>query len=118
MKKRTFLLVAICLFTHVVLSQNINVLTSGNGNYWGIPAVPTQIYAENNGVGNLSTGGPAGYEAIAHANHPDGSIAFYVSGGTVYDANHQQMPNGTALLASTTNSEIEIGRKPGTQNQY
>lgn len=58
-------------------------------------------------------------EGCATISDASGALLFYTDGKTVWDRQHQVMPNGTGLLgdASSTESSIIIP-KPGAVNEY
>ena len=90
--------------------------SQGEGNNWyfgryaGITfnTFPPSVLAN----GKLSTS-----EGCASVSGKDGVLAFYTDGITVYDANHNIMPNGTGLFGdpSSTQSSV-VCPKPGTYN--
>jgi hypothetical protein len=49
-----------------------------------------------------------------------GTVLFYTDGRFVYDAGHQQMPNGilSATGASGQNQPVAIAKRPGVENQF
>lgn len=62
--------------------------------------------------GQLSTG-----EGCASVSDKDGNLLFYTDGITVYDRNHDVMPNGTGLLGNPSSVQSAIVcPKPGTWN--
>jgi gliding motility-associated-like protein len=48
-----------------------------------------------------------------------GNLLFYTNGCTVWNRNHQVMPNGTGLLeVDSLNKAVLIQKKPGSETQY
>ena len=71
------------------------------GEYAGLSfnsGVATPLYD-----GQLDTG-----EGCATISSPTGQLLFYTDGSTVYDRNHQIMPNGTGLLGDTSSTQSAI----------
>ncbi|MEQ9187169.1 MAG: gliding motility-associated C-terminal domain-containing protein [Cryomorphaceae bacterium] len=78
----------------------------------GIHFTPTGPVGDTNG--QLST-----LEGVATISDSDGDLLFYTDGSTVWDANHDVMPNGTGLTgnSSSTQSAI-ILKRPGSTTDY
>ncbi|NLP56588.1 T9SS type B sorting domain-containing protein [Lutibacter sp. B1] len=109
MKKLFFLL--LILFPSILFSQKEAAIWYF-GQYAGLDfnsGVPVPIYN-----GELYT-----YEGCATISDYQGNLLFYTDGVTVWDRNHNIMPNGTNLLgdASSTQSAIIVPR-PNNINQY
>jgi len=76
---------------------------------------------------NFNTGAPipltdglvANYEGSATASDTNGNLLFYTDGVTVWNQNHQQMPNGFGLQGnpSTTQAAL-IVQQPDNDNIY
>ncbi|NQV53060.1 MAG: gliding motility-associated C-terminal domain-containing protein [Flavobacteriales bacterium] len=82
------------------------------GQYAGIHFTPTGPVADTNG--QLTT-----LEGVATISSSSGDLLFYSDGSTVWDANHDIMPNGTGLNgnSSSTQSAI-ILKRPGSTTDY
>jgi len=65
---------------------------------------------------------PAGAMNTIHASvsvaDSMGSLLFYSEGLSVWNRNHQVMPNGSGLLGGQENQQVFTVRKPGTENLY
>ena len=88
----------------------------GEGNTWYFGAYAGLSFSTDPPTllndGHLTT-----YEGCASVSGKDGVLAFYTDGRTVWDRNHNVMPNGTGLMGnpSSTQSAV-ICPKPGTYN--
>ncbi len=104
------------ILTIVFLILPLNFWGQGEGNNWyfgtyaGITFNTSPPSLLNDG--QLSTS-----EGCASVSSKDGSLVFYTDGSTVYDINHNVMPNGTGLFGnpSSTQSSV-VCPKPGTYN--
>lgn len=109
MKKTLILSFLLCL--NLVFSQGeANIwYFGGNAGLDFNTGVATPLYD-----GELNT-----LEGCATISNPAGQLLFYTDGVTVWDRNHNIMPNGTGLLgnSSTTQSAI-IVPKPGSSTIY
>jgi len=84
------------------------------------------FFGAGNGI-NFSSGSPVlvsgspinQTEGVASISDQNGSLLFYTSGVTIYDRNHNPMPNGTGLLGdvSSTQSAV-IVQKPLSTNLF
>lgn len=102
----------------LLLALSCAAHAQGEGNTW---------YFGNNAGLDFNTGTPvlvtggmvSTYEGSAVVSDATGHLLFYTDGLTVWDRNHQQMPNGTGLLGdlSTTQSSLII-QKPGSSSVY
>lgn len=101
-----------------LLLTNLVLLAQGETDYW---------YFGNNAGLNFATDPPVALldgeidtnEGCAVISDPNGNLLFYTDGSTVWDRNHNIMPNGTGLLgdSSSTQSAI-IVPKPGDSSIY
>lgn len=102
------------LFIFLTLLSNLYGQGEGNnwyfGNYAGITFSTSPPSLLNDG--HLRTS-----EGCASVSSKDGVLVFYTDGSTVYDVNHNVMPNGTGLYGnpSSTQSSV-VCPKPGTYN--
>ncbi|MDH5598172.1 MAG: hypothetical protein OEY34_03555, partial [Cyclobacteriaceae bacterium] len=85
--------------------------TQSKGLYFNMTDnLPVQVSFPN----SMGTGGGA------VATDPwSGKVLFYTNGQTVWDANHQVMPNGTGLTGNpSSNQPAAISAVPGVPDQY
>lgn len=65
---------------------------------------------------------PAGSMNTMHASFSvadsTGSLLFYSQGQSVWNRNHQVMPNGSGLFGGQSNQQVFTMKKPGTENLY
>ncbi len=65
---------------------------------------------------------PAGAMNTMHASvsvaDSTGSLLFYSQGQSVWNRNHQVMPNGSGLLGGQMNQQVFAVKKPGADNLY
>lgn len=93
-------------------------LAQGEANFW--------YFGENAGLnfndctpqaitdGELNT-----IEGCSTFSDPDGNLLFYSDGSTVWNRNHQVMPNGQNMLGNASSSQSAmIIPKPGSSNIY
>ena len=88
----------------------------------------TNIWHFGNGAGlDFNSGSPVAisggmvytYEGCTSICDSNGDLLFYSDGITVWDRNHQVMPNGTGLTGDYSSSQSGmIIKQPGTQNIY
>jgi gliding motility-associated-like protein len=97
-------------FSYTSKAQQGNIWYFGEGAGLNFNVTPPQPLT--NGVLNTN-------EGCASICNKTGSLLFYTDGVTVYNKNHQAMPNGTGLLgnSSSTQSAIIIPN-PGDTNLY
>jgi hypothetical protein len=82
------------------------------GNNAGIDFNPAVPVAHTNG--QLST-----WEGCSSISDSAGGLLFYTDGSTVWDKNHNVMPNGTGLLGNSSASQSAVVvPKPGTYGRY
>lgn len=97
----------------------------------GIVRVQAQIEASNwffgnqmglkftQGPQNISGGQINSLEGTAAISDNNGNLLFYTDGVTVWNSNHQPMPNGNGLLGFNSSSQSAIIlRKPGSSAIY
>ncbi|MGJ8746106.1 T9SS type B sorting domain-containing protein [Polaribacter sp.] len=111
MKIYKFFLIFLLLYSNYLFSQK-------EANYW--------YFGDKAGL-DFSTGAPVALtngninteEGCATISDIDGNLLFYTDGVTVYNRNHNRMPNGNGLFgdSSSTQSAI-IVPKPNTTNIY
>lgn len=103
-----FLLACLGQFLHAQNESNIWYF----GNYAGLDF--------NSGVPvNLTDGQINTYEGSATICDVSGQLLFYTDGLTVWDKNHQIMPNGTGLMGNPSSSQAGvIVPKPGSSTLY
>ncbi|NOT90845.1 PKD domain-containing protein [Ferruginibacter sp.] len=110
--KKIFIVLGIGLicFSYTTNAQQGNIWYFGEGAGLNFNVTPPQPLT--NGILNTN-------EGCASICNKTGSLLFYTDGITVYNKNHQAMPNGTGLLgnSSSTQSAIIIPN-PGDTNLY
>lgn len=114
MKFKTKLLALFCLVV-----STANLFSQGETWRWNFGANAALNFP---GGGNpVSTPGSAmnTFEGCASIGLPNGNLAFYTSGATIWGANNVPMPNGMGLFgnSSTTQAAIIVPR-PGMANRY
>ena len=58
-------------------------------------------------------------EGCASISNSSGSLLFYTNGATVWNKQHQPMPNGTGLMGDSSSTQAAvIVPKPGSQSIY
>lgn len=117
MKKYLFYFIYLSVFLTGVLVQP-GYAQNGEGNVW--------YFGEKAGL-SFNSGTPVALtgsqlitqEGCASICDPNGNLLFYTNGITVWNRNHQAMPNGFGLLGddSSTQSGV-IVPKPGSPNIY
>lgn len=107
-----FLLVLLLSFIFTISS----FLSQGEGNNWyfgnyaGLTFNTSPPSVLTNGLLRTS-------EGCASVSSKDGALVFYTDGSTVYDANHNIMPNGTGLFGNNSSTQSSVVcPKPGTYN--
>ena len=107
-------------FFFLIISFNITIFcfSQGEVNNW---------YFGNHAAISFNSGSPVALtnsamqtnEGCATLSDASGQLLFYTDGSTVYDRNHQVMPNGTGLMGheSTTQSGT-IVPLPGSTNLF
>ncbi|MFN8230942.1 MAG: gliding motility-associated C-terminal domain-containing protein [Bacteroidia bacterium] len=114
MKFKTKLLALFCFIV-----STVNLFSQGETWRWNFGANAALNFP---GGGNpVSTPGSAmnTFEGCASIGLPNGNLAFYTSGATIWGANNVPMPNGMGLFgnSSTTQAAIIVPR-PGMANRY
>ncbi|MBT6131886.1 MAG: T9SS type B sorting domain-containing protein [Flavobacteriales bacterium] len=100
-----------------ILPVSLQAQTEADWWYFGWNAgmhfTPSGPVADTNGA--VST-----LEGVATISDENGNLLFYSDGSTVYDANHDVMPNGTGLQgnSSSTQSAVIIKRPNSTTDYY
>lgn len=102
--------IGLTCFSHTTKAQQGNIWYFGEGAGLNFNVIPPQP---------LTNSAMFTMEGCATISDKRGSLLFYTDGETVYNKNHQPMPNGTNLLGnkSSTNSAIIIPN-PGDTNLY
>ena len=111
MKQLTLILFTFLLNIHLLTAQN-----QANNWYFGVTAGltfnTTPPSALTDGVVNTA-------EGSATMSDASGNLLFYTDGITVWNRNHQIMPNGTGLLGDPSAAQSAIiVPKPGSQTNY
>jgi gliding motility-associated-like protein len=108
---RSYLTLLLICFSMIGLAQ-------GEANHW--------YFGENAGL-DFTSGAPVAVingqlntkEGCAVLSSSAGQLLFYTNGVTVYDRNHQVMPNGTGLMGNyDTTQSATIVQKPGSTNLF
>ncbi len=83
------------------------------GNYAGLD------FSNGGSPSALTNGSLNALEGCASMSSPEGELLFYTEGDTVWQRDHQVMPNGTGLMGhnSSTQSAIVVP-KPGSEGLY
>ncbi len=91
-------------------------IAQGEGNNWYF-GVYAGITFNTSPPSLLNNGKISTSEGCAAVSDKDGNLVFYTDGSYVFDANHNQMPNGSGLYGnpSSTQSSV-VCPKPGTYN--
>ncbi|MFD1551006.1 hypothetical protein DNU06_04605 [Putridiphycobacter roseus] len=107
------------LFLLFIFLTSLTAKSQGEGNIW--------YFGQNAGI-DFNSGAPVAlsnsamltYEGCASICDQNGALLFYTDGSTVYNSNHQIMPNGMGLLGngSSTQSAIIIKKPSSTSNYY
>ena len=105
------------LYILIILSSS-NLFSQGEANIW--------YFGENAGLNfNYCTPFPLGdgklntLEGCSSFSDPDGNLLFYSDGITVWNKNHESMPNGKDLLGDPSSSQSAmIIPKPGSTSIY
>ena len=109
---RHFLLIIFCLTTISMFSQNESAIW-----YFGYNAGLDFNTGDDPSV--LLNGQLITKEGCATISDANGSLLFYTDGRTVWDRQHQVMPNGEGLLGHSSSTESAlIIPKPGNSNSY
>lgn len=59
------------------------------------------------------------FEGCATVSNATGQLLFYTQGDTIWDRNHNVMPNGTGIMGHTSSAQSSlIIKKPGSSNIY
>ena len=66
----------------------------------------------------LTNGKTHSYECSAAMSDASGNLLFYTQGDTVWDKNHNIMPNGTGIIGNTSSTQCLIIKKPGSVSTY
>lgn len=66
----------------------------------------------------LSYTGLSGFEAISHAEDPDGEVLFFIKANGVFRPDDTQMPGSVGLFADPSSAEMNICKVPGEDDQY
>ncbi len=98
----------------LLLSELFIAQGEGNNWYFGVYA---GITFNTSPPSILNNGKISTSEGCAAVSDKDGNLVFYTDGSYVFDANHNQMPNGAGLYGnpSSTQSSV-VCPKPGTYN--
>jgi len=112
MKKiSVFLSVLIIIFSHIAYSQPLQTNVWYFGHYAGLKFVNGNPVALSNGqIDNLEG------SSVLCDNY--GNLLFYTDGITVWDKNHNPMPNGTGLNGNSSSTQTLLVKKPGNCMQY
>ena len=106
------------IFLLLSLSFSLLAYAQNEANIW---------YFGNNAGLDFNSGTPVALadgeiitlEGCATISDGNGDLLFYTDGSTVYNANHNIMPNGFGLNGNSTSSQSAIiVKKPGTTNIY
>ena len=106
------------LFIILFLTSSVLVFGQSEANYW--------YFGENAGV-SFAAGDPVAkldgalntLEGCSSISTESGALRFYTDGLSVYNKNHQQMPNGYGLLGDPSSSQSGIIiPKPGDNQKY
>ncbi|MFA4851831.1 MAG: gliding motility-associated C-terminal domain-containing protein [Bacteroidales bacterium] len=112
MKKiSVFLSVLIIIFSHIAYSQPLQTNVWYFGHYAGLKFVNGNPVALSNGQIDNTEG-----SSVLCDNY--GNLLFYTDGITVWDKNHNPMPNGTGLNGNTSSTQTLLVKKPGNCMQY
>lgn len=108
----------ISLFTTLLLSVWNQGYSQNTANIWyfGIGAGIDFNTQTPTSLANPSFLAPEGCSTICDEN---GDLLFYTNGTTVWNRNHDVMPNGTGLLGSTSSTQAAlIVKKPNSNTSY
>jgi hypothetical protein len=106
------------IFLYWFLFLNLLCLAQGEANIWYFGQLAGLDFNSGNPVA-LTDGQMQTNEGCATISNSGGQLLFYTDGKTIWDKNHNIMPNGTGLLghSSSTQSAIIIP-KPGSSTIY
>ena len=91
-----------------------NLTFSGPSTSGGVPISEYKWEFGNGSVSNLTDGMLDTVEGCTTISDDNGDLLFYTDGLTVYDRNHQIMPNGINLFG---NSSLHITQNKPTQSK-
>ncbi len=117
--RKSFLLIIISfLITGAPLLAQNNDRLRGNYWYFGQQVGMDFSTCSPQFLSDSQLGSP-GIEGSASISDTSGNLVMYTDGETVWDRNHNVMPNGTGLMGniSTVQSSVIVPR-PGTQDWY
>ncbi len=105
------------LFIYVLFVGTLHTFAQGENNIW---------HFGYNAALDFSSGDPVFVsgsqihtdEASASVSDADGNLLFYTDGETIWDKNHNIMPNGTGLLGNHSTSQVAIVPDPGNLSRY
>jgi gliding motility-associated-like protein len=107
----------IIIFLFVLLSQLI--FSQGEASNWYFGGQAGIKFNPNGIVSALTDGQLVTDEGCATISDASGQLLFYTDGVTVYDRNHQIMPNGINLFGNSSSTQsATIIQKPGSVNLF
>ena len=110
---KNFLLVIVLLF--FAAGQ---LFSQAEANYWYFGANAGVSFSSGDPVAKLD-GALNTWEGCSSISTENGALRFYTDGITVYNRDHQVMPNGTGLLGDPSSSQSGIIiPKPGDNQKY
>src|SRR5210317_951840 len=118
--KKNYLVIVCFMFTLKLIAQGEAAnWYFGNGAGVSFDINTGVVTSNSNAINTINTN-----EGCSSISDPNGNLLFYTDGRSVWDANHQVMPNGDynngqGLLGdpSSTSSAV-IVPKPGNSDQY
>lgn len=110
MKKKVLLLLLISWGMNMIFAQGEN-----DNWYFGNKAAvnfsgTTPISLANNNMYTI--------EACGSVSDSSGNLLFYTDGMSIWNSNHQVMPNGSGLGGHFSSQQLAILKHPGNANQY
>lgn len=84
------------------------IFGQGEANNWYFGENAGISFNSDGSVNALTNGQLNTFEGCASISSPTGGLLFYTDGETVYDRNHNIMPNGTGLLGDTSSTQSAI----------
>lgn len=107
------------LYCVLLLLFHILTFSQGEATNWYFGEHAGIKFNSDGSVTTLTDGQLFTYEGCATISDASGELLFYTDGVTVYDRNHQIMPNGNDLFGSSDSTQsATIIKKPGSSNLY